>query len=249
MSRQDHPIVSIVVPVKDEQESIEALADEINRVLDQVPFSWECIWVDDGSTDRSLLLLKRLAAADGRHRLLSFEKHAGKSAAWWAGFRASRGSVLVTIDGDGQNDPADIPGLVDMVRADRADLVHGFRADRKDSAVRRLSSIAANGFRDLLAGETVKDAGCAVNCFKRACTDGLPRFSGFHRFMPTLASVQGFSWVHSPVNHRPRVSGRSKYNIRNRLWVGLVDTFGVLWLKKRGFQYRIAGSENPVDSD
>ena len=190
--------------------------------------------MDDGSTDQGLVLLKRLAESDARYRHISFKRNAGNSAALWAGFQASKGQILATLDSDGQNDPADIPHFVEMVQSDQADMIQGYRVIRKDKLVRRLSSRIAHIFRTWITGEAVRDVGCATKAFNKACIAHLPLFAGMHRFLPILVAMQGFRVIEVPVNHRPRLRGQSKYNIRNRLWVGIADTLGVLWLKNHG---------------
>lgn len=233
------PDISIIVPIKDEAENIDVLAGEITEALAPRPWSWETVWIDDGSTDGSLAALETLHAADPRHRFLSFAENRGQSAALCAGFKACRGRVLATIDGDGQNDPADLPGLIEAVLSGRADMANGYRARRRDSIVRKISSKIGNGFRTWLTGKTVRDVGCSTRAFRRECTEVLPMFTGMHRFLPTLVAMHGYRITESPVNHRPRRFGTSKYNIGNRLWVGLGDTFGVMWLRKRSFSYTI----------
>ena len=178
--------VSIVIPLKDEAENIGPLARELNRVLEAQPWTWECIWVDDGSRDGSLSVLKRLAQEDGAHRVLSFERNAGQSAALYAGFKAARGWVIATMDADGQNDPADLPALVDLVLSGRSDMVNGFRARRQDRAVRRISSRIANSFRNLVAGRTVSDVGCSTRAFRRGSVwSPCPSSPGCTVFCPT----------------------------------------------------------------
>lgn len=237
--------VSIVIPIKNEEENIEPLAEELTGVLGRQSWSWECIWIDDGSTDRSLSILQRMAKADPRHRYISFVHNAGQSAAFWAGFKASRGAILATMDGDGQNDPADIPPLVEMVSSGQADMANGYRAKPQYSLVRKLASRIANGVRSLVTGKTVRDVGCSTRAFRRECVAYLPTFAGMHRFLPTLVAMQGFRLLETPVNHRPRLRGHTKYSINNRLWVGLADTFGVLWLQKRAFHFKIAKKSRP----
>jgi dolichol-phosphate mannosyltransferase len=232
--------VSIVIPVKDEARNIPSLADELTAVMSRQPWCWECIWVDDGSTDGTLGVLEELASRDARHGYLSFERNAGQSAAYWAGFREARGAVISTIDGDGQNDPSDIPAVVEMVRSGRVDMANGYRSKRRDSLIRIVASRVANAFRNLTTGKTVRDVGCSTRAFRRECVLCLPMFAGAHRFLPTLVTMQGFRLGEIAVNHRPRTKGKSKYTINNRLWVGLFDTFGVLWLRKRSFRYRVA---------
>lgn len=237
--------VSIVIPIKNEAENIEPLAEELTTVLGRQSWSWECIWVDDGSTDQSLSILQRLAKADPRHRYISFEHNAGQSAAFWAGFKESKGAILATIDGDGQNDPADIPRLVEMIHSGQTDMANGYRVKRQDRFLRKLASRIANGFRNLITGKTVGDVGCSTRAFRRECVAYLPKFAGMHRFLPTLVAMQGFRLIETPVSHRPRLRGHTKYSINDRLWVGLADTFGVLWLQKRGFHFTVAEKSDP----
>ncbi len=231
--------ISIVIPVRNESGNIIPLAAEITAVMDSHPLRWECVWVDDGSRDETLAALRELSKADLRHRYLSFEQNAGQSAALWAGFSEAAGGIIATIDGDGQNDPADIPKLIGMLESGAADMVNGYRLRRKDGPVRRLASFIANSFRNLTTGRTVRDVGCSTRVLRRECMISLPLFNGMHRFLPTLVAMRGFRLSEVPVNHRPRVRGRSKYSINNRLWVGLLDTFGVMWLRKRALGYEV----------
>ncbi|NLI81010.1 MAG: glycosyltransferase family 2 protein [Deltaproteobacteria bacterium] len=231
--------VSIIIPVKDEAENIRELAAELSAVLDGCSWQWECIWVNDGSTDGTQEVLERVVRDDPRHRFLTFESNAGQSAAFWAGFREARGAILATLDGDGQNDPSDIPGLVRMVMDGHVDMANGYRVRRKDSLLRKVASVVANGFRNAVTGRTVRDVGCSCRAFRRECVECLPRFAGMHRFLPTLAGLEGFRLGEFPVRHRPRLRGKTKYGINDRLWVGLLDTMGVWWLRKRAFRYRV----------
>ena len=200
---------------------------------------WECLWIDDGSTDGSMEALRALAEADSRHRYISFERRAGQSAACWAGFHEARGAIIATLDGDGQNDPADIPSLFRIVRSGEVDVVNGYRARRRDSFTRKMSAFVANGFRNRITGKSARDVGCSTRAFRRECVLSLPGFSGMHRFLPTLFALQGYKQTEVPVNHRSRLTGRSKYAVNNRLWIGLLDTFGVRWLQKRAIRYKI----------
>jgi glycosyltransferase involved in cell wall biosynthesis len=231
--------VSIIIPVKDEEGNILSVAAELTAVMGRQSWSWECIWVDDGSADRTGVLLEQLAASDPHHRFITFERNAGQSAAFWVGFSHARGAVFATMDGDGQNDPTDIPRLVHMVLSGESHMANGYRRKRQDSLVRRLASRVANGFRNWTTGKTVRDVGCSTRAMRRECVQTLPLFAGLHRFLPTLVALQGFTLAEAPVNHRARLLGKSKYTINNRLWVGLADTFGVLWLRKRAFHYKI----------
>jgi dolichol-phosphate mannosyltransferase len=231
--------VSIVIPIHDEADNIRSLARELTIVMEQQPWTWECIWVDDGSKDQGLEVLGELASSDPRHCFIAFGRNAGKSAALWAGFSSAKGSILATLDGDGQNDPVDLPPLIRMVASGQTDMANGYRLERRDGAVRKASSLVANAFRIRFTGGAVRDAGCAIRAFRKDCLLSIPKFSGVHRFLPTLAALQGFRLAEIPVNHRPRLRGVSKYSINNRLWVGLFDTFGVMWLQRRGFRYQI----------
>lgn len=237
------PLLSIVIPVKNEEATIRALAGEIDQALAQVGYAWEAVWVDDGSTDASLALLQALPAP---HRWLSFDRNYGQSAAFIAGFRAAAGTWLGTLDGDGQNDPADLVRQLAHALTHQVDMVNGIRARRKDTWLRRLSSRIGNGVRNLLTGRTVTDVGCSTRVLRRACVQELPFFHGCHRFLPTLIAMQGFTWAEIPVNHRPRAGGRSKYGIHNRLWAGLRDCFGVRWLRARHRSWKVARCSAPV---
>lgn len=226
--------LSIVVPIKNEALNIATLAVEIETAFESSSTEWECIWVDDGSTDHSLTELKRLHQENGRHRFLSLTRHYGKAAALHIGFTHAEGEILAALDGDGQNDPADIPILVKCLKKEKADMVNGVRRNRQDSLVRIITSRLANGFRNYMTHDTVTDVGCALRVFKKECVAGIPPFSGMQRFLPTLVQIWGYHRiVEKPVNHRPRKFGQAKYGIRNRLWVGLADTWAVRWMQRR----------------
>ena len=231
--------LTMVIPIKDEADNIGPLAREIESTMAAANLRWECLWIDDGSTDASRHEILKLVEANKSHRLLVFEKNAGQSAALWAGFQHSRGRYIATMDGDGQNDPADLPRMTKTLVSDDADMVNGYREHRHDSWLRRVASKIANGFRNLTTGKTVRDAGCSTRVFRRECVQRLPLFAGMHRFLPTLVELHGFKMVEVPVNHRPRRHGKTKYTINNRLWVGLFDCFGVFWLRRRRVSYKI----------
>jgi dolichol-phosphate mannosyltransferase len=226
--------VSIIIPVKDEEENIPVLAGEIGAAMGKTNFSWECVWVDDGSADTTLERIKTLHHTDSRHRYLSLTRNFGQSAAMMAGFKNAMGNILVTIDGDGQNDPEDIPGMVHRLVADRADMVNGRRKNRQDTLVRKISSRIANAYRNRMTGESVSDVGCSLRAIRRECVEQIILFKGMHRFIPTLVRMSGYTKIiEVPVNHRPRKLGTTKYGIHNRLWVGLADTFAVRWMQNR----------------
>jgi glycosyltransferase involved in cell wall biosynthesis len=228
------PEVSIIVPVKDEEENVDILANEINAAMHNTSFSWECVWIDDGSTDMTATELKKLHERDPRHRFVLHARNFGQSAALSVGFQNALGNIIATLDGDGQNDPADIPLLIEILQKHNADMVNGVRQKRHDSFVRKMSSRVANGFRNWVTGDKVTDVGCSVRVFQSKCVERIPLFKGMHRFFPTLVKIQGFSRIiESPVNHRPRMRGKTKYGIQNRLWVGLADLAAVKWMQSR----------------
>ncbi|MEO8016716.1 MAG: glycosyltransferase family 2 protein [Pseudomonadota bacterium] len=226
---------SVVVPVCNEAENVEALAREIDASLNAR--SYEMIFVDDGSTDDTAAILKRLKGSLPALRVLSHSFRSGQSAAVASGVRAARAPWVATLDGDGQNDPADIPKLIaarDSSAGRGVQLFMGNRkASRKDTAFRKLQSSVANGVRGGLLGDGTPDTGCGIKLFSRDAFLDLPRFDHMHRFLPALFQRQGARVISVPVNHRPRLAGTSKYGMLNRLWVGIVDIAGVMWLRRR----------------
>lgn len=234
--------LSIVIPVYNEAENVLHLAAELEQALKPLNVRWECLWIDDGSTDGTWDRLVSLAGSnpDGLHRLCALHTNTGQSAALWVGFQRCRGRIIATLDGDGQNDPQDIPRLLALLVDGPYDVVQGYRAFRRDTLKRRVASRIANGFRNLVTGKSVRDVGCSTRVFRRECLPYLPPFKGLHRFLPTLLMYHGFRIAETPVNHRPRRRGTTKYGIFDRLWVGLLDIFGVSWLRVRGFQCRVA---------
>jgi glycosyltransferase involved in cell wall biosynthesis len=227
------PEISLVIPVYDEVASLAPLAAEIRAVLGPLGRPYEVLFVDDGSTDGSAEVLHELARGDRAVRVLRQPRNAGQSAALAAGFRFARGAVVVTLDADLQNDPADIPRLLARLDDGEWDVVCGVRTARRDSWLRRASSAVANRVRNRVTREAVADVGCSL----RACRAGLlrqiPHFDGMHRFLPTLLKLAGARVLEIPVHHRPRRYGDPKYNIRNRLWRSLGDLLAVRWLQTR----------------
>jgi dolichol-phosphate mannosyltransferase len=229
------PAISVVVPVCNEAENVEPLAREIDAALGHLPY--EMIFVDDGSTDETASILRRLKTQLPALRVLRHSFRSGQSAAVASGVRAARAPWVATLDGDGQNDPADIPKLM-AARDDPANagvqLFMGNRkASRKDTAFRKLQSSVANGVRSSLLGDGTPDTGCGIKLFERAVFVELPRFDHMHRFLPALFMRQGARVISVPVSHRPRTRGTSKYGMLNRLWVGIIDIGGVMWLRRR----------------
>ncbi len=230
--------LSIVIPVRDEVESIPGLAAELEQALTGV-VSWECIWVDDFSQDGSRHLLQQMHDAAGPHRLLKLAAGSGQSAALLAGFSVAKGELFSMLDGDGQNDPSDLPRLLRTLRDTQVDAVNGYRRKRQDNWLRKLSSRIANGTRNAMVGYSVRDVGCSIRVFRRECAMHLPQFKGMHRFLPTLFLLNGYRLGEIDVNHRPRGAGRTKYGLHNRLWVGIYDLVGVRWLRARHAAYHI----------
>ncbi len=225
--------LSLVIPVFDEQDNVQPLLDEVRAALDG-RFNYEVIFVDDGSRDATLARLTALKADCPQLRVLHHPRNAGQSAALWSGLRAARASWVATLDGDGQNDPADIPALYEVARAaDDLWLVGGWRRQRRDNWLKRLSSRVANRVRAALLGDATPDTGCGLKLLRREAVLQLPRFDHMHRFLPALVLREGGGVRSVPVNHRPRARGASKYGLFNRLWIGIVDLFGVMWLRRR----------------
>lgn len=229
----DTPDISVVVPVFDEAGAAPALAREIAAAF--AGRNIEILFVDDASRDDTRTLLAALRAEIPALRVLSHGRNAGQSRAIRTGVLAARALVIVTLDGDGQNDPADAPGLVDALLAGPASLalIGGERVRRQDSAAKKLASRIGNGVRKRLLGDTANDTGCGLKAFRREAYLRLPYFDHIHRYLPALMLREGYEIAFRPVGHRPRGSGRSKYTNLGRLWASLSDLLGVLWLKTR----------------
>jgi dolichol-phosphate mannosyltransferase len=227
------PYLSVVVPLYNEEENVPVLQKEIEEALKDIDY--ELILIDDGSSDKTLERVEMTP----RVRVLKFEKNTGQSAAMYAGLNAARGEVAVLLDGDLQNDPADVPKLLAEIEKG-ADLVCGYRAKRKDTAFKKLQSRIANNVRSRFVGDGVRDTGCTLKAMRRECVPALIPFTGMHRFIPALIKGAGFKLSEIPVNHRPRVHGVSKYGFGNRAFRATRDMFGVNWFLSRQFRYRIA---------
>jgi len=224
------PRISVVVPVFDEEPNLEPLVAEIAAAFGGLDY--ELLVVDDGSRDETASTLRRLAAREPRLRALRHDRNYGQSAALATGFAAARGELLVTLDGDLQNDPADAPRL--LAELERGfDVVSGVRRRRQDSWVRKVSSRLANGVRRRVLDDGITDVGCSLKAYRTRVVKRLPPFHGMHRFLPALARMEGARVTELAVAHRARRFGKSKYNISNRLWRGIADLLGVWWLKRR----------------
>lgn len=225
--------VSVVVPVKDEVGNVAALAREIAAALAHEP-SHEIIFVDDGSTDGTPEKLTALKSEIAGFRPLRHDRNLGQSRGIHTGIEAAKGDIIVTLDGDGQNDPADIPMLLAKLRSDRSlGMVSGVRVKRQDSASRRIASKLANRFRNAMLGDGATDTGCGIKAFYRAAFLELPYFDHMHRYLIALVQRHGWKVGFAPVNHRPRLAGRSKYTNLGRTLVSFHDMLGVRWLQRR----------------
>ncbi len=226
------PAISVVVPLYNEEGNVAELQRQIETAL--ATRDYEIVLVDDASTDNTL---ENIPGGE-RVRVIQFEKNSGQSAAMHAGIHSARGDVIVTLDGDLQNDPADIPAMLTMLNQGW-DLVCGYRQKRKDTAFKRLQSRIANAVRARFVGDGVRDTGCTLKAMRRDCREALLLFNGMHRFIPALIRNMGWRVTELPVNHRARVSGVSKYGFGNRAWRATMDMLGVRWLNSRRTQYRI----------
>lgn len=234
------PWISVVIPIKDERDNLAPLNERLTKVLasraesQSAPF--EILYVDDGSTDGSSELLDGLARNAPAVRVLHFDRNYGQSAAFDAGFKQSGGALVVTMDGDLQNDPGDIETLLPFTQ--QYDLVCGWRTTRHDNLVRKVSSRIANAVRSAVTGDRVHDTGCSLKIFRRAVVDRLQLFNGMHRFFPALALLHGFTVTEVPVRHYPRAHGVSKYGVGNRLFKGIYDLIAVRWMLSRVLRYK-----------
>lgn len=235
--------LSIVVPLKDEAESLPPLHEELVVALERIGEPWEVVYVDDGSTDASPEVLRALSGDEPRVRVVTLARNYGQSTAIVAGSEAARGRRIATLDADGQNDPADLVKLWKRLEDGDADVVQGVRAERHDAWVRKASSRIANATRNLVTGDHVTDVGCSLRIAPRQALLDAPRFEGMHRFLPTLLKMTGATVEEIRVSHRPRETGETKYGIHNRLWAGLADLFMVRRLRGRFIRYETADGQ------
>jgi dolichol-phosphate mannosyltransferase len=232
--------LSVVIPVYNEEENLQLLWPELRAVLEPLALSFEVVFVDDGSSDRSAEIIRIMGESDPRIRLVRLKVNAGETAATDAGFKAARGRWIVTMDADLQNDPRDIPAM--LRHLDQWDAVTGWRVNRGegDSVVRRISSRLANRARNWLSDESIQDSGCTFRAFRRESVRGLVLYRGFHRFIPTLLRMRGDRVLEVPVRNRPRRFGASKYGVLNRVFVASADLLAVRWMKSRLLRYEVA---------
>ncbi len=242
------PAISLVVPFFNEEDCVEEVCLEAARALDALGLDYELIAVDDGSRDGTPARLAGLAASTPRLRWLSWQPNRGQAAALYRGLRAARAPLIATMDGDGQNDPADLGVLLERLHgAPGADLVVGIRADRHDSTLRKGMSRLANAVRGRVLRDRVHDSGCALKVFRREVVDALIPIRTLYSFIPALAVAGGFRIAEVPVHHRARRGGRSNYGLRVMLWRPLVDLVGVLWFTRRRFSWPAGLDDTGVD--
>ncbi len=227
--------LSLVIPVYNEAENIGPLAERLRDALSRFAGRIEIIFVDDGSTDATLQELRSAQERDARIRILHFARNLGQTAAMAAGFHNSRGDAVVTLDGDLQNDPQDIPALVEKLRD--WDVVCGVRLRRRDSWLKRVSSRIANGVRNWVTGDDIVDTGCTLKAYRGACVRNLELYNGLHRFLPTLLKIRGYRVLQTPVAHHPRLKGQTKYGTWGRMIKGIADLYAVRWMKKNYTDY------------
>jgi dolichol-phosphate mannosyltransferase len=226
------PVLSVVVPLYNEEDNVVEMQQQIDAAL--AGRDYELVLVDDGSKDQTLVRIQ----PGPRVRVIVLEKNSGQSAAMHAGIHGAKGDVIITLDGDLQNDPADIPVMI--AKLDEGfDLVCGYRAKRKDTPFKRLQSRIANFVRSRFVGDHVRDTGCTLKVMRRDCREALLLFNGMHRFIPALIRNMGWRVTEVPVNHRPRIHGVSKYGFGNRALRATTDMFGVRWLNSRRTRYSI----------
>lgn len=235
-------LVSVVVPVYNEEANVPILAQRIADVFVALPaYDYECLFVNDGSTDGTREALDQLQSFDPCVRTIHMAKNSGQSAALVAGMRRANGEFILTLDGDLQNDPCDFPKMLELLQTH--DCVCGYRAKRNDNWVRKISSRIGNGARRAILRDGIRDAGCGSKGFRRCCVDHFIPFNGMHRYFAVMVRNAGFSIAECEVTHHARVHGVSKYGIGNRLWRGIYDLIGVGWLKKRYVVIRVEGEE------
>ena len=236
--RENHPIdISVVVPVYNEEENLPVLILQIAEVLRPLGKTFEMIFVDDGSKDQSRRILKEMASQYPQIRIIGFKKNCGETAAGAAGIKEAQGGIVITIDADLQNDPEDIPRMLDHLN--EYDMVTGWRQKREDSWVKRITSRIANRIRNSLSGEEIHDSGCTFRAYKRQCLQAIKLYKGMHRFIPTLVKMEGFRVIEIPIAHHPRKFGVSKYTTWNRMWRAFIDLLAVKWMKSRHIYYEI----------
>lgn len=230
-------VYTVVIPLKNEEENILDLVNELEPVMQGLQKPWELLCVDDGSTDRTREILADLRTSKPYLRIVAFDGNFGQSSAFDAGFKLAKGEFIITLDGDRQNDPADIPNLLDL--AQTHDLVCGSRVHRQDPWIKKITSYIANKVRSRVCQDGVRDTGCSLKVYRAAALKKIKMYHGMHRFLPALFQIEGFRVTEVPVSHRERVKGKTKYNFFNRSFNTVADMFAVRWMRKRQLRYKI----------
>jgi dolichol-phosphate mannosyltransferase len=238
MCDEDKVYMSVVAPAYNEEANLPHLVEQVERALSKFEKSWEFIIVDDGSKDNSLDILKSLMAKKQFLRVIRLLNNSGQSTALEAGIRNACGRIIATLDSDLQNDPSEIPRMARLIIEGKCDFVNGWRRKRNDPWIRRVSTKIANAVRNWLTKESIHDSACGLRVFRRQCFQNMKLFRGMHRFLPTLAKIQGYSVLEVGVNHRPRVAGKAKYGVWNRVFCGLRDIFAIRWMASRIVNYQ-----------
>ena len=229
--------LSIIIPTKNERDNIQPLVREIASTMQSLNKEYEIIFVDDGSKDGSLDEMIKMKKEFPQIRILKFDKNYGQTSALDAGIRNAKGEIISMLDGDMQNDANDILKLLDELKD--CDMVVGIRQKRQDNIIKKISSKIANSVRNKLTNDDIIDTGCPLKVFKKECFNKVKLFTGLHRFLPTLVKLEGYTVKQVPVRHLPRLRGKTKYNIRNRLFKSLRDLFAVRWMQRRYLHYKI----------
>lgn len=226
-----------MIPLKNEEDNIQDLVHELEPIMISLKEPWELICIDDGSTDRSLAILRTLADKKNYLKIIKFNKNYGQSSAFDAGFKNAKGEFVITLDGDRQNDPHDIPKLIQAI--ENYDLVCGQRVNRQDPWIKKITSFFANQIRSRVCEDGVHDTGCSLKIYRSSCLRKIKMYHGMHRFLPALFHIEGFRIKEIPVNHRERMKGKTKYNFLNRSFNTIADMLAVRWMKKRHLRYKV----------
>jgi dolichol-phosphate mannosyltransferase len=233
----NRPEYSVVIPLMNEEENIQDLIEELRPIMKGLQKPWELICIDDGSTDQTLQVLQKLRTQMPELRVISFERNFGQTSAFDAGFRSALGQYVITLDGDRQNDPRDIPKLVALAASH--DLIVGWRKQRQDSLIKKMTSTIANFVRGRVCKDHMHDTGCSLKLYRKSALDAIQLFHGMHRFLPALFLMKGFRVTEIPVNHRKRAKGKTKYNFFNRSFNTVADMLAVRWMGSRLLQYKV----------
>lgn len=228
---------SVVIPLKNEEGNIADLVQELHPVMDSLKDPWELICIDDGSTDQTLPILYSLEKKHKNLKIISFNGNFGQSSAFDAGFKHASGEFVITLDGDRQNDPTDIPKLIAAI--ENSDLVCGYRHNRNDPWHKKFISYIANAIRSRVCKDGMRDTGCSLKIYRSSCLKKIKMYHGMHRFLPALFKIEGFRIAQIPVNHRERIKGKTKYNLWNRSFNTLADMWAVRWMDQRQLKYKI----------